>query len=180
MDSWLEKQIEIAAADQACGVCIWDLAKNSVIPDRYLSKVFDLPFEVARHGLPIERYIAKVQAQDRPKVAKALHDAIVSGRAYRQEYRLQRGDGTVVDVLAFGQCFPDQNGIASQYIGVVFTQSETKVHPSTEKLLTLCQQAKDYARDARNETVSNLLELAVLQLTQPQIGAAKQALAVKH
>lgn len=180
MDSWLEKQIEVAAMDQECGVCIWDLARNSVVPDRHLSGVFDLPFDVSQHGLPIERYIAKVHSDDRPKVAKALHDAIVNGRAYRQDYRVQHGNGTILDVLAFGQCFPDENGIASQYIGVVFTSAQNRMHPSDEKLLTLYRQAEDCARHAQNETVTNLLELAVLQLTQPQIGSARASFAVKH
>ena len=122
MDNWLEKQIEIAAADQECGVCIWDLAKNTVIPARHLSQVFDLPFAVAQQGLPIERYIAKVQPEDRPKVAKALHDAIVSGRAYRQEYRVQHGNGTIVNVLAFGQVIFVGNNIYVPAMHQVFSQ----------------------------------------------------------
>ena len=171
MENWLEKHDDLAVAGQECGVCIWTLAKNSVVANLHLAEVFDLPFSVARHGLPMERYIAKTHPDDRPKVAKALHEAIVSGRAYRQEYRLLHGDGTIVNVVCFGQCFPDENGIASQYVGVLFAASETQRPQSSERLLTLCRQAKDYAKDARNDAVSGLLELAVLQLTQAQPGA---------
>lgn len=172
MAIWLEQQDGFTTAgQQECGVCIWSLADNSVVADPHLARVFDLPFEVARHGLPIERYIAKVHPEDRSKVARALHDAIISGRAYQQDYRLLHGDGTVISVLSFGQCFPDENGIASQYVGVVFSRSDMKTKPSYRNLLTVCRNAKDYALEARNGTVHSFLCLATLQLTQSALAA---------
>lgn len=180
MDRWVEKHKEVEAAGQECGVCIWNLAQNLVVADLHLARLFDLPFDVARHGLPIERYIAKTHPDDRPKVARALHDAIVSGRAYRQEYRLLHGDGTVVDVVSFGQCFPDENGIASQYVGVLLALPETKRNQSSGKLLSLCLQAKDYAENTRNNAVSDLLEMAVLQLTQAKPSVTRTFFAAKH
>ncbi|WFS24035.1 hypothetical protein [Rhizobium rhododendri] len=49
-----------------------------------VAQLFDLPADRVRRGLPIERFIEKVHAEDRGAVARAIHEEIISGSPYQQ------------------------------------------------------------------------------------------------
>ncbi|MET0748880.1 MAG: PAS domain-containing protein [Rhizobium sp.] len=170
--------VTVAAGD--AGTYTWDLSTNTVVADANMARFFDLPFDLVKNGLPIERFIEKMHPDDRATVAKAIHDAIITGDPYRQEYRLMHMDGTVTRVMAFGQCFRDGEGTPSQYAGMAFPMADTAVDFPADTLLLLCQTAQDYAENANNDAVRHLLELAIMHLSKPQLTAGGRSYNTQH
>jgi PAS domain-containing protein len=170
--------VTVAAGE--AGTYTWNLATNMVVADANMARFFDLSYDRVRNGLPIERFIEKIHPEDRAIVAKAIHDTIITGDPYQQDYRLTHADGTVTRIMAFGQCFRDENGTPSQYAGMAFPMAESPVDYPADTLLLLCQTAQDYAESANNDAVSRLLELAVLHLSQPQPSAGRRSYSTKH
>lgn len=150
------------------GTYSWNLATNTVMASASIAQLFDLPPDRVRRGLPIERFIEKVHAEDRGAVARAIHEAIISGSPYQQTYRVIDGDGKTTRVIAYGQCFRDPAGTPSQYAGMIFPVSNATADCPSTALLRLCQTARNAAESANNHPVSQLLELAVASLTLPE------------
>jgi hypothetical protein len=92
-------------------------------------------------------------------VAKAIHEAIVTGEAYQRDYRIVRPDATEVGVSAFGRCFRDANGTPSHYAGIVYP-SIGQPMPS-ERLFWHCLQAHDLARQCGEMEMVELLGQAL-------------------
>jgi hypothetical protein len=150
------------------GIYSWDLSTNTVVADANMARFFDLPADIVLKGLPIERFLEKIHVEDRAVVARAIHDAIITGEPYRQPYRLVHEDGTIARVMAFGQCFRDEAGTPSLYTGMAFPIPEASAEFPADTLLYLCRIAQDYAEGAKNDPVRELLERAVVHLTTPE------------
>lgn len=114
-----EKRLEI---DES-GIFTWDLETNIVQADTAVARLFGLPLSQALKGLPIERYLASIHASDRPKVARSIHNAIISGDPYHEVYTVVGNEGST-DVVAFGRCFRNTEGKPSHYAGIVFRAAE--------------------------------------------------------
>lgn len=170
--------VTVVAGDS--GTYSWDLSTNTIVAGANVARFFDLPFDLVKEGLPVERFIEKVHSGDRGAVAKAIHDAIITGDPYQQDYRLVHADGTITRVMALGQCFRDASGTPSQYVGMVFQMAETAADYPTDTLLILCQTAQEHAEKTKNETVHWLLERAVLQLKHPQMDSEFRSYSTKH
>lgn len=170
--------VTVAAGE--AGTYTWNLSTNTVVADANMARFFDLAFDLVKNGLPIERFIEKIHPEDRGEVAKAIHDTIITGDPYQQDYRLIHADGTVTRVMAFGQCFRDDKGTPWQYAGMAFPMAESAVDFPADTLLLLCQTAQDYAESANNDAVSRLLELAVMHLSQPRLAANRRSYSTKH
>jgi hypothetical protein len=170
--------VTVVAGDS--GTYSWDLSTNTIVAGANVARFFDLPFDLVKAGLPIERYIEKVHSDDRGTVARTIHDAIITGDPYQQDYRLVHADGTITRVMMLGQCFRNASGTPSQYVGMVFLMAETAADYPTDTLLILCQAAQEYAEKTNNEIVNRLLERAVLQLKQPQMDSELRSYSTKH
>jgi PAS domain-containing protein len=170
--------VTVAAAE--AGTYTWNLSTNTVVADANMARFFDLPVDLVKNGLPIERFIEKMHPDDRSVVAKAIHDTIITGDPYQQDYRLLHADGTITRVMAFGQCFRDGNGTPWQYSGMAFPMAQSEIDYPADTLLLLCQTAQDYAESANNDAVRRLLELAVMQLTRPQMVEDTRRYSTKH
>jgi hypothetical protein len=71
-------------------------------------------------ALPIEDYVGRIVEEDRASVAKAISEAVVTGEPYHEEYRVTDGAGEVRNLMAFGRCFRDTDGVPSLYAGIAF------------------------------------------------------------
>src|SRR4051812_29429859 len=101
---------DTAARSADAGIFMWQLSDDTVYADAALADLFGLDSREAERGLPIVRFLDRIREDDRPDVAKAIHEAIVTGEAYQRDYRIVRPDATEVGVSAFGRCFRDANG----------------------------------------------------------------------
>ena len=140
----LSDQIKAALWATECGIYSWVIATDTVCADARVAGFFELPPELAERGLPLARYLDRIHDDDRPRTAKAIHDAIVTGDAYQADYRIVHADQSIVHVFAIGRCFRDKNGVPSEYAGVIYdmTADETALASNGDALL--CEKQGDF------------------------------------
>lgn len=101
------------------GIYTWDIEKNLVFADPALAGLFGLnPAETA-HGLPIEAYLDRVHPEDRPPLAKIIHNAIVAEIPQQSMYRVRNSYGVYRWVAAYGRAFRDKENNPTLYSGMV-------------------------------------------------------------
>jgi PAS domain-containing protein len=103
----------------AVGLFTWDLVANKVSGDTEIARLFVLDPEAVSDGLSVETMIGRIHPDDRARVAKALHDAIVDGTLFEHLHRVEGKDGRYVQVLCMGRCFGYENGLPSVCFGFV-------------------------------------------------------------
>jgi PAS domain-containing protein len=121
------------------GVFTWDIATDQFFADSAFATLFGLDPEATMAGLPMERYINRVHQDDKARVAKSIHNAVVSGYPCQQNYRVQSATGDFNEIMAFGRCFRDIDGTPSQYAGIVYPIAP--VMEESSALQDLCMQA---------------------------------------
>lgn len=146
------------------GVFTWDLATNVLHADAALAELFGLDPLSTIAGMPLEAYVARIHTEDRPGVAAAIRASIITGEAYHEEYRVIDGTGSAREVMAFGRCFRDADGIPSQYAGIVFPLMDRSEVP--DPVLTHVATAHLHAVEAGRTTIADALEAILEELVQ--------------
>jgi len=147
------------------GVFTWALSTNILHADAALAELFGLDPDATIAGLPVNAYIDRIVEGDRPSVAKAINDAIISGNPYHEEYRVIDRSGHARKVMAFGRCFRDADGVPSLYAGIVFPVEEQA--PAGENpILTHVAVAHLHAVEAGNTMIADALEAILEDLVQ--------------
>lgn len=155
-----------SAADLAeAGVFTWDLGTDTVYADTTLAALFGFDAEVAQSGQPIIHFLDRIDAADKPRIAQAIHEAIVTGAAYQQDYDILRPDGTRASVSAFGRCFRDAAGTPSHYAGIVCPKADERA--PQDSLFWHCLQAYHLARQCGQWDMVRHLELALREFGHP-------------
>lgn len=113
---------------KASGVYTWVITTDTVYVDSLAAECFGFSAVEGRNGLPLLRYIERIHADDQPRVAKSIHDTMLTGNPFCEQYRVCRPDGSMVEVIAFGACFRDESGEPSHYSGMVFPKSTIDIH----------------------------------------------------
>ncbi|MBX5160550.1 MULTISPECIES: PAS domain-containing protein [unclassified Rhizobium] len=146
------------------GIFTWDLATDTVYADSALANLFGLDPEQTISGLPIIKYLDRIHPDDKPSVAKAISDSVMTGDPYRHDYRVFDGSGQMVAVAAFGRCFRDQAGNPSQYAGIVFRTTD---HVQQDELYAHCREALKIAQSSGLQTTADALEAILKELAKP-------------
>lgn len=107
------------------GIFTWDIEKNIVFADRAVARLHGLNPEETVLGLPIEVYLARVHADDRPRLAKGITETIVAELPQQEGYRVQGSDGIYRAVMAFGRAFRNRDGDAVLYSGIIIPDPVT-------------------------------------------------------
>lgn len=154
------------------GVFTWDIATDQFFADSAFAMLFGLDPEKTMVGLPMERYINRVHCDDKARVAKAIHNAVVSGYPCQQNYRVQSAKGHFVEIMAFGRCFRNADGTPSQYAGIVYP-----VAPLVEEngaLQDLCLQAHRAALKGGRLDIARTLRDVLEELAEEPAPALRQ------
>ena len=157
-----------ALMSDAAGVFTWDLKTNIVHADDIVAHFFGFDTLEAHTGLPIEAYMERMHMDDRPRIAKAIHTAIVSGLPYHEEYRIVQVDGTERWVLAVGHCFRNRDGVPSDYAGMMFDVTSQKT-TATDGLLDHCLATLAVAEKVGHHRVVGLLNEAVAEVLEENL-----------
>jgi PAS domain-containing protein len=144
------------------GIFTWDLRTNVVYADGALAALFGLPSASTIAGLPVEAYIARIHENDRAHVAKAIGHAVVTGAPYHEVYRVLDNNGAAREVMAFGRCFRDAEGVPSQYAGIVFPM--TGGTEEADPLFAHIATAHRLAVEAGRTKVADGLEAILVEL----------------
>lgn len=148
------------------GIFTWDLETNVLHADGALANLFGLDTTLVLAGLPLQSYVERIIADDRPRVAKAIHNAVLSGGPYHIEYRVRGKDDLTTDVMAFGRCFRNKEGVPSQYAGIVFPLM--KRSEESDPVLAHVALAHKHAVDEGRRDVADALEAILEDLSQNQ------------
>jgi PAS domain-containing protein len=90
-------------AEPEIGFYTWDVIENQLVMDRVCAELFELPPIDAAAGLTIEVFLDKIDEITRRRVAKAIHDCLVSGNFYDEEYPVILKNGNVRWVKVVGR-----------------------------------------------------------------------------
>ena len=160
------------------GIFAWDLKRDLVQADAPIADLFGfIPADLAR-GIPIAAILQRIHDEDRPRVARAIHEAITSGQQYRDEHRVVRPDGSVRRILAIGRCFRDDQDLPSHCAGLIFADlgDTIDVRDPIENTLRLASYRTSHAlaRNANDARVEMALEEALLEMGE-EVSTGSQA-----
>ncbi|CDN53310.1 PAS domain-containing protein [Neorhizobium galegae bv. officinalis bv. officinalis str. HAMBI 1141] len=141
------------------GFYSWIVPENKVYGDQVIASIFGVSDQELAAGAPIERVIRYINEGDRQRVAKAIHDAIVTGFAYQENYRVTHPDGRRIDVAANGRCLRDAEGVPYIYSGTVMIQPT--VAAATDPLEHHCRAALWLATKRRQMLAARYLTSAL-------------------
>ncbi len=141
------------------GFYSWVVPENKVYGDQVIASIFGVPDQELASGAPIERVIRYINEGDRQRVAKSIHDAILTGFTYQENYRITHPDGRQIDVAANGRCLRDAEGVPYIYSGTVTIQSAAVA--AADPLETHCRAALWLATKRRQMLAARYLTSAL-------------------
>jgi hypothetical protein len=104
---------------EGAGFFSWDMVANKVCGDAEMARLSGTNFDALTAGVPVESIIGRMHPDDRERIAKALHTAIVNGTLYREVYRAGLGNGEYCYVLCVARCFAYDGGLPTTCAGFV-------------------------------------------------------------
>lgn len=108
------------------GFYSWDIPENTLYADSALSSLFGIDSDEAEMGLPIEAYLARVHPEDRPRLAKTIHDSIVGHFPQQEIYRVLNAASSYIGVASYGRVFRDSGGNPVRYVGIVIPADDDR------------------------------------------------------
>lgn len=154
------------------GVFTWDIVSDQFFADSAFATLFGLDPGETLVGLPMERYINRVHLDDKARVARSIHEAVISGHPCQQNYRVQSAKGNFVEIMAFGRCFRNADGTPSQYAGIVFPVAP--VVKESDTLHDLCAQAHRAALKSGRLDIARTLRDVLDDLAEEPAGVRRQ------
>jgi PAS domain-containing protein len=138
------------------GIFMWDLGQNHLYGDGALASLFGLDPAAVFAGLPLQSYVDRIHDSDRKRVARAIHQAVVSGEPYHIEYHVLSEGDSITHVAAFGRCFRDKSGVPHQYAGIVFPAADLGI--ATDPVLAHIALAHKHAVNGGRPEIADALE----------------------
>jgi PAS domain-containing protein len=105
--------------DEKTGYYTWDVIENLVTMDYVCADFFEFLPCRARHGVPIEGILDKVDACIRERVAREIYDALIVGDYFETEYPLNVADGTLRWIHVTGRMIMDNDNVPVRSIGTM-------------------------------------------------------------
>ncbi|MDO9417162.1 PAS domain-containing protein [Pararhizobium sp.] len=149
------------------GTYTWKVDQDVVYADATVARLFGLPVDAAKSGLPIQRFLTAIHPDDLERVSVSITSAIETGDVFRQDYRVIPAPGRIVPILAMGQCFRNADGKPVEYAGMLFDLSVgTCKEAHEEEMVENCISAFQAAKRAGNELVAYFLSMALIDIGQ--------------
>lgn len=142
----------------------WSVSDDKIWGDANLAACFSIDKHDLVEGIAIERFLTCVSAEDQPRIALAIHRAIAMGEPYSETYRVVHPDGSRRQVVAFGRCLRNEDGIPSFFSGVVISGEADDVAVIDDPLEAHCRAAIGLARQRNQQIAVRYLEAALFAL----------------
>lgn len=143
------------------GFYSWNVPENRVYGDDVIAFIFGIPPRELAEGAPIERLILRIDDGDRPRVAKAIHTAIVTGEPYDSEYHIVHLSGQMLRISANGCCLRDATGTPSIYTGTATIMPPHTDADALDPLEVHCRAALGLATKRRHSLAARYLSSAL-------------------
>ncbi len=109
----------IAIEETLVGYYTWNIGHNLVYLDAVASRLRDFSTEEAARGIPMQAFIAQLEAGAQARVARAVHNALTKGGFYDQEYRILLKSGGFRWLRTTGRIIQDDDGVPIMAMGTV-------------------------------------------------------------
>ncbi len=143
----LEREARLLTALESADVgwWDWDVADDRLVANAELARLYGMDVTLAAGGTPLQTLVASVHPQDRAWLQDAIEDALRTGDAFREDYRVVGSDGEVRWVSARGRCLKGEDGQAARFPGVAIDITDRK---RTEERLRESDLGRELALDA--------------------------------
>jgi len=132
------QRVQLAlAAGAIVGTWVWDVPADAFIVDDAFCRAMGLDPDAARHGLSLDRIVEGVHPEDRDILLARIDEALASGGAYAQQYRVRRADGAYHWVEANGRVDLEPDGKASTFPGVLIDIGERRAVEAERDRVTI-------------------------------------------
>ncbi|MCJ8519112.1 hypothetical protein ABID21_002167 [Pseudorhizobium tarimense] len=143
------------------GIYTFVVPEDLVYGDDVIASIFGLPERSLVEGAPIAEVLRYVQNGDRQRLAKAMHEAIVSGSFRSETYRVVHPDGQEYLVCGVGRCLRDRQGLPSMFSGTVTILDEAAPETSGDPLERHCQAALTLAERRKHSLAARYISSAL-------------------
>jgi PAS domain-containing protein len=147
--------------EASIGFYSWNVQENLVHGDDVVASVFGVSLQDLSSGVPIEDVIRYVNDGDKQRLAKAIHEAIVTGAPFYSHYEITHPDKREVRVAANGRCLRDGHGVPSIYSGTITVQPQDADTSSNDPLEKHCRAALGIAKNRRHALATRYLSSAL-------------------
>ncbi len=137
-------RLESALSAGAIATWTWDIARDRIVPDANLARLFSIsPNNVA--GAPPSEFLKAIHTDDLPSVERAIREAIeISGRYYTK-YRVVQADGSSRTVVARGEVERDSSDQPTTLHGVVVDITDRKrVEEEKDQLALVVEKSGEF------------------------------------
>lgn len=155
-----KQQLDQALSSGLIGTWLWDVQKDIVIGDKYMSDMFGVDPVQAAAGLPLDIFTEAIHPDDRGRVTKSIAASLKSGKVFSAEYRTTSSEGAVHWLLASGKVERDENGNAVRFPGVLVDITDRKINELNLSFLAGAGAILSSSLDYR-KTLQRITELAV-------------------
>lgn len=155
----------------AVGFFSWDLGENRVFADHIFASIYGISPRNLEVGAPIEEVIKHIADGDLQRVAKALHETIISGKPCSQTYRINHPSGRKIVVTGQGRCLRNGEGVPSIYTGMVAAEEVDVISSPTnsDPLESHCLEALKIAKRRRHALAERYLVSALGALGRTKV-----------
>ncbi|WP_434601184.1 PAS domain-containing protein [Pseudomonas sp. Z4-7] len=123
----VNERIQLAlSAGPLLGSFVWDIPADTLSGDERFARTFGYPSECSLDALPIEIARQRIHPDDLADVEQRVDLTVRTGAPYSAEYRVRRGEGEYLWVLASGRCEFDALGKPLRFPGVLIDINERK------------------------------------------------------
>jgi len=142
-----EERMQMALKTSHSFTFEWETATDQVLRSESCNVVLGLSGNEAVRGMK-KNYLQGIHPQDRQRYTQILNDLSPSKNSYQTEYRVMRGDGTIVILEESARGFFDQNGKLHRLVGITTDITERKqaeeiLKRDKETLAKLVQEQAD-------------------------------------
>ncbi|HEY0122927.1 MAG TPA: hypothetical protein VGC14_14450 [Rhizobium sp.] len=103
----------------SAGTFTWDLDRDRIWGDPILASILNLPNERMDAGITLLEYLSLIVPEDRPGLAKKMHNVILSGSSCCHSHRLSRDGADPVWVTVTGHYYRVQHGLPTLCSGTI-------------------------------------------------------------
>ncbi|MEO6588038.1 MAG: ATP-binding protein [Pyrinomonadaceae bacterium] len=139
------EQMLYAAESANIGLWFWDVLEDKIFSTPRFNDFFEVP---AHELIGLDSFFKILHPDDRERVEMAFQESQVSGKEYKQEFRVINSDGNTHWLSAHGKSFLDSEGNPVSMMGVLRKITDRKI--ADEELSIIFEREKK-ARDESEE-----------------------------
>ncbi len=158
------------------GAWSWNIKVNQLHCDSLFADYFSLNADEGLAGVPIEKLLEAIHDADRPGVVRALHDAMATGSAFQETYRVNSRSYGQRLITAIGRCYLDEQGDPSVCSG--FTVDVTSSEGILGELAKHSVQARNLALTLEKPIMVYLLDMILVEVEREKAAEARRTDAV--